>query len=150
MKRYYVAVDPGLKTGVCIVDREGPTIVDSQELDFDEYVKWLDKTVQEYDRKDTAYIIERFIITPLTHKNGQAPWSLEGIGAMKAALVRQFNTYDFLVMNNTNAKTFSTNPKLKAVGLWHKGGKGHANDALRHALHYLVHVGWIDARLIQE
>ena len=150
MKQFVIGIDPGLKTGVCVVDSTVPTILESHELDEHEYALWLDSTLNLCPIDRTIVVVERFIITPQTHKNGQAGWSLEGIGVAKSALRRIYGGTDLLVMSHTNAKTFSTNPKLKALDLWHKGGKGHANDALRHALHYMVSVGWKDSRLLQN
>jgi hypothetical protein len=41
-----------------------------------------------------------------------------------------------------DAKTMFSNESLKKIGTWHKGGDGHANDAIRHALLKLVKSGW--------
>ncbi len=150
MKQYVIGIDPGLITGVCVVNTERPRVIESAELDFRDYSIWLDSALTIYPREHLVVCIERFTINANTHKNGQAPWSLEGIGAARSALFRKYGSDDLLRMSAQNAKTFSTNPKLKAVDLWHVGGAGHANDALRHALHYMVDVGWSDKRLLKK
>jgi hypothetical protein len=53
-----------------------------------------------------------------------------------------------LVMHKPAAKVAINNEQLKAVGLWHRGGAGHANDALRHIAIRLINVGWRDPRLL--
>jgi hypothetical protein len=42
------------------------------------------------------------------------------------------------------------NPALKHLGIWHKGGEGHANDAIRHGLLALVKTGWIPKELLSQ
>ncbi len=150
MKQFVIGIDPGLKTGVCVVDTRFPSIIQSDEFDLEEYVPWLDFVLREYPQDNVVVVCERFVITPQTHKNGQATWSLENIGVAKSAVLRAHGNLDLFRLSSTDAKLFSTNAKLKAVDMWHKGGAGHANDALRHAMRYMVEVGWKDQRLVKE
>lgn len=148
---FVIGIDPGKMTGVCAVQMVdgSPHVLESLELDFDAYVAWLEDALGNwYPSRNSVVVCERYIVTAQSHKNGQAPWSLEGTGAARSAVSRYWGRP--LEMSHTNAKKFSTNQKLKAVGMWHKGGDGHANDALRHALHYLVSAGWKDPRLLQS
>ena len=48
-----------------------------------------------------------------------------------------------------DAKRMFPNEALKALGTWHRGGEGHANDAMRHALLRLVKTGWVPKELLQ-
>jgi len=41
-----------------------------------------------------------------------------------------------------DAKALFPNEALRKVGTWHKGGEGHALDAIRHALLKLTKLGW--------
>jgi hypothetical protein len=41
------------------------------------------------------------------------------------------------------------NEALKKLDYWHKGGEGHALDAIRHGLLYLAKKGWTPRRLLQ-
>lgn len=146
MKRYVMAIDPGLTTGFAFVDTDGPTIIETAEVD------WFDLGMKqgEYLTQfpgEVAVVIERFIITPQTAKNAQAPWSLELIGQSRW-VARRCGIPELIMQSPTDAKNFSTNEKLKALGLWHRGGGGHAMDALRHALLYMVRNGYNDRRLL--
>jgi len=49
-----------------------------------------------------------------------------------------------------NAMAMFDNKKLKKLEYWHKGGAGHALDAIRHALVRLVAKGWKPVRLLEE
>jgi hypothetical protein len=48
-----------------------------------------------------------------------------------------------------DAMTMFDNEKLKKLEYWHRGGKGHALDAIRHALLRLVKTGWKPIRLLK-
>jgi hypothetical protein len=84
-----------------------------------------------------------------TAKNSQAPWSLEMIGVLKQ-VCRDYHYPLELVyaQRPTEAKNVVPNPKLKRLELWHRGGAGHANDAIRHAVLCLIKRGWEDPRLL--
>jgi hypothetical protein len=43
-----------------------------------------------------------------------------------------------------------SNEKLKKLEFWHKGGEGHALDAIRHAVLRLVKIGWIPTKLFDS
>jgi hypothetical protein len=48
-----------------------------------------------------------------------------------------------------DAKRMFTNEAIKKLEYWHKGGAGHALDAIRHGLLYLAKNGWTPLRLLQ-
>jgi hypothetical protein len=88
-------------------------------------------------------VCERFVITAQTVRNSQAPFSLEQIGVLKH-LCRSngYKAEDIGFQSPVDAKTMFPNEALKKIGTWHKGGEGHANDAIRHALLKLAKTGW--------
>jgi hypothetical protein len=130
-------VDPGLASGICLVERDGPTVVWSSEEDWKGTVRLATDALRSYGGDKVHVGCERFIITPKTGTNSQAPWSLEIIGMMRL-LSEAYGAGELDLQNPNEALEFVPNDRLKAFGLWHKGGKGHAKDALRHALLHLV------------
>ena len=88
-------------------------------------------------------VCERFVITAQTVRNSQAPFSLEQIGVLKhMCRVKEYDPEKIIFQSPVDAKTMFPNDALKKLGTWHKGGEGHANDAIRHALLKLVKIGW--------
>lgn len=142
------AVDPGKMTGVCLVDfidvsarLDAVTAIDcrlvsSSELEFDGLLDWCEQTMTQAEQ----VAIENFIITPATGKNTQAPWSLMGIGVVTAICMR--SSLPLALQKPVDAKSLVSNDLLRSLKLWHRGGAGHANDALRHAVLYAVRHGW--------
>jgi hypothetical protein len=134
--RYLLAIDPGLATGVCLIDLidpETPVKVWSVEVTDTEFY---DKIAGLIAHESTHVVIEKFTITTETGKLTEAPWSLEHIGIVKYwcyKLDKELN-----IQTPAEAKDFATNEKLKAVDFWHVGGEGHANDSLRHAMVWIV------------
>jgi hypothetical protein len=49
-----------------------------------------------------------------------------------------------------DAKRMFPNEAIKKLEYWHKGGEGHALDAIRHGLLYLAKNGWTPLRLLQQ
>ena len=84
--------------------------------------------------------MENFLITPQTGKNSQAPWSLMAIGVAVSMAMRTGKPYT--LQKPADALTFASGDLLRSVKLWHRGGAGHANDALRHAVLFAVRKGW--------
>jgi hypothetical protein len=57
-------------------------------------------------------------------------------------------TESIIFQSPADAKAMFPNEKLKKIGYWHKGGEGHALDAIRHAVLRLAKSGWIPAKLL--
>ena len=94
---------------------------------------------------------ERFTINAQTVKNSQAPYSLEQIGILKQCMLDLGMDLDLLKMQApSDAKALFPNEALKKLGYWHKGGEGHALDAIRHGLLRFVKTGWHPVDLIKE
>lgn len=146
-----LVVDPGKLTGMCLIQLdtgEQPQIVWSGEYEFDEACDHIEETCENY-RDYLRVVCESFVITPMTAKNSSAPWSLEVIGVLKRYTYK-FKCDGVVMQTPAKAKNFCPNERLKAVGMWHRGGDGHARDALRHGVTHLVECGWKPAALFTE
>lgn len=133
--RFLLAIDPGLATGVCMVDLldpENPVKLWSAEVTIAEFY---DKIADLVGAESTHVVIEDFKITVETGKLSDAPWSLNLIGIVQYLCYHNAKVLDLQLPSQ---KPFADNEKLHAVDFWHVGGEGHANDALRHAMVWIV------------
>lgn len=147
MKHIIIAVDPGKATGLAAFSFEKggePELLESFEAQFDTFAPWIRKWLDNVSDYDNFHIIcERFTINAQTVKNSQAPYSLEHIGVLKQLMLDEQIDPDTLIFQSpADAKAMWDNVKLKKVGLWHKGGEGHALDAIRHGALYMIKLGW--------
>jgi len=102
-------------------------------------------------RHNVDVVCERFVINAQTVRNSQAPYSLEVIGIVKQCMYDNGKAMDDIYFQPpANAMAMFDNKKLKKLEYWHKGGAGHALDAIRHALVRLVAKGWKPVRLLEE
>jgi hypothetical protein len=141
-----LAVDPGLITGVCIVgfnQGEGCHKYHSQELEFAEVLGWMSAEIPTAD----VIVMEKFTINQRTVKNTPAPWSLETCGVVRAVALKAGQ--EVVMQLPGDAMSLVDNDMLRRLDLWHRGGAGHANDSLRHAVLYAVKkLRWRDPRLV--
>jgi hypothetical protein len=152
--KYILAVDPGKATGIAVLswgsDSE-PQILTTAEVQPEEFATHVRSALNMYMEMDADLLVvcERFVINAQTVRNAQAPFSLEQIGVLKQCL-RDVGIPEesILWQSPADAKAMFPNPALKKVGYWHKGGEGHALDALRHALLCLVKRGWKPSALL--
>lgn len=149
--RHILAVDPGKATGLALFRKmkEGgePELLLSQEVEFADYVASLKKIFAETDNLEI--VCEKFTINVQTAKKSQAPFSLECIGALKVVMLDNgFDPDSLKFQLPANAMSMFPNEKLKTLEYWHRGGEGHALDAIRHGLLYLVTSGWVPRRLL--
>jgi hypothetical protein len=145
--KYILSVDPGKTTGVALFswDPGGePELIDSDEVEFSGYAKFLrDKFDTHSDKPEFHVVCERFTINAQTVRNSQAPFSLEKIGVLKQILLDYGLDVESLNLQSpADAKAMFDNTKLKKLEYWHRGGEGHALDAIRHGLLYMVRLGW--------
>ena len=150
-----VGVDPGKASGIAVVewDRESGTIpvlkysLETQPESFGDDVS---TALAERANSDEFFVAcESFVINAQTVRNSQAPWSLENIGVLKyICRVHKYDPLQIAFQAPVNAKTMFPNQALQKLGIWHKGGEGHANDAIRHALLRLVKAGWKPVELL--
>lgn len=150
-----LAVDPGKTSGVCSLMWDGsrdntPEIFFSEEVDADEFAASVMKGLsvwREYDK--FVVTCERFVINAQTVRNSQAPYSLEQIGVLKHLCRETGYPVDSIKMQApVDAKNMFPNRALRAIGTWHTGGAGHANDAIRHGLLALAKSGWVARPLL--
>lgn len=150
-----VAIDPGKASGFAVLDYtelDNIEILYSAELEqfeVSEYVENLLEMNAATDKPDSIDIVmEKFTVTPQTGKNSNAEnWSSEIIGSIR--YMAHKHGVPFTEQTPARAKSFVPNERMKAVGIWHTGGEGHAKDALRHAVLYLVEKkGWRPPNLL--
>lgn len=134
------AFDPGETTGWCHLSvRDGEIgVFDSGELDhfsignllFDNPT--LRAAVSKQDIIQMDFIVEKYV---MNSKITQSPWSLETTG-----LIRYFaKIYNIALHSQTpsQAKSLIKNDVIQRAGLY-VPGQGHAMDAVRHALYFLI------------
>lgn len=151
---YVISTDPGLLTGLALITSHGPTLIDSREvkvLDVETaLLEMLESVPPEgviEDQHSLLPVVEKFTINARTVKNTQAPWSLEVIGIVRNTFYRE-RGLEIVMQQPSEAMDLMVNSRLRAVECWHKGGDGHANDAIRHGLYALHQRGWRDRRLL--
>lgn len=156
MKRMIVAVDPGKASGICSFTWEArdaePVLRWSGERQPHEFAEAIRTLILE--AQSEGYLLdivcERFTITAQTAKNSQAPYSLEQIGVLKQVMRDAGMDENSLKFQSpSDAKRMFTNEGIKKLGYWHRGGAGHALDAMRHGLLFLAKNGWTPLRLLQ-
>lgn len=146
-----LAVDPGKATGLALFQLKSgqePVLAWAREVQQVEYATPIRETLKEYP--DADVVCERFVINAQTVRNTQAPFSLEQIGILKQCLIDIGRKPDDIYFQSpSDAKGMFDNSKLKKLEYWHKGGEGHALDAIRHGLLRCVKLGWKPIRLLQ-
>lgn len=136
-----LSVDPGKMTGYVVWtdgEREEGELAHEPFLDF----AWDLVKAGDID----VIVCERFIITAQTGKLSQAPWSLEQIGALRFFAHRL--GIPFELQSAADAKRFATEDKLRRAAWARPKGAGHARDAQRHLLVYLVRRNLFDASVL--
>jgi len=151
MTQYVLAVDPGKATGVAmfsLIKGDEPLLIDSAEVDFEGFALWVRRWLDYYfsgpsEEDQLIVVCERFTINAQTTKNSQAPFSLEEIGVLKQIMLDYgLSPDDLRFQSPADAKAMFANLKLKKLEYWHRGGEGHALDAIRHGLLCMVKLGW--------
>lgn len=156
MKRIVVSVDPGKASGIACFAFDStvgePELLWSIECQPHEYAEPLRAAVGEALLAECVLdiVCERFTITAQTVRNTQAPYSLEQIGVLKQIMRDAgINENALKFQSPSDAKRMFPNEAIKKLDYWHKGGEGHALDAIRHGLLYLAKNGWTPLRLLQ-
>lgn len=138
-----VAVDPGKMTGVALFESQilpEPTLIASHEFERDELEVWLEDVLQPTDIRRVEVVAERYVLSDL-----DSPWSLKYLGVL-SYLSRKGGWGEPTIQTPADAKSFATDERIKQLGFWHRGGAGHANDAIRHGVLYMVRKQLISAR----
>ena len=154
---WLIGVDPGLKTGIALVEREDNTahVAWSGEVPPEEIAPtirpWLEWWRQDTYGRRLTVVVEAYVITMATAQKTQQGWSLEGIGIVKQCMRDVGMDMDKqFVLQRPAVKEIVDNAKLKRIELWHRGGAGHANDAIRHCVVRMIGTGWVDPRLLER
>lgn len=133
---YLLTVDPGLLTGVALIDTSTPGEAiqqQSHELDIVDFEDWLEETL--YARRgQVQVVVENYIISESTAKKTAQPWSLREIGVVAFLCRRSENK---MLLQVPSDITELTSDDLRTAGFWHKSSKDHGRDALKHAVVYL-------------
>jgi len=150
MTRYIYALDPGLKSGVCMFSLEPgqePELKWHAEQDVPDVIPMLRGIMTAYPQVEV--VVERFVVTTDTAKKSPQQWSTEIIGTVKQTM-RDFgrSEEEIYFQKPADAMNLFPNKALQKLGYWHKGGKDHANDAIRHGLLYMSGNGWMPTRLL--
>jgi hypothetical protein len=156
MTQYILAIDPGKVTGVALLRRDpdsvDPILEGSWELEQTEFGAAIREIIwNPVIRHNLDIVCERFVINAQTVRNSQAPYSLEIIGMLKLCMIDNHRLVDDIYFQApANAMAMFSNEKLKKLGYWHRGGAGHALDAIRHALLRAVNTGWKPVGLLKD
>lgn len=136
---FILSVDPGKMTGVALfaertADSVGPVLLKTDELTRDDLEKWLEFHLLDplQEPGNVEVVAERYKIG-----DADAPWSLQMLGVL-SYLSRKGGHSEPTLQTPADAKGFATNEMLQGLGYWHVGGAGHANDAIRHGVLYMV------------
>lgn len=139
--------DPGKASGVALFDitgiRDGyaPQKIWSGEWDEKDFYRKMHDLFESYralsDQYDFEVVCENFIITVAGAKLKPGPWSLNYIGALDYYCTIYGIPF---ALQQPSQKDFATDAKIKALGFDkdQKKGAGHAYDAIRHAIIYMV------------
>lgn len=152
--RIVLSVDPGKKSGIALLsfNGENPEIISSGEFLMEDYAEPILKSIEYAKLQGVVLetVCERFTINAQTVKNSQAPFSLEQIGILKYLLLSNDLDHALIKFQSpSDAKRMFPNEALKKLDYWHRGGEGHALDAIRHGLLHLTKTGWTPLRLLQ-
>lgn len=128
-----LGVDPGKTTGWAVYDSATGGIVDVGQLDREAFVDYLVPRLEDLAKPKLDIACERFVIAGGTVEKSHTDenWSIEQVGILRH-WARRYG-HEFTLQGAGDAKKFADNDRLKAIG-WHRPGKVHANDALRHTL----------------
>lgn len=134
-----LAIDPGKACGIT-------TFINEEHKSW--VLPWQETMETAFDyisnKKIEMIICESYIITAGTLRKGRGNenWSMEGIGFLRG-VCGMFDV-PFVLQSPSEAKSFSTDQKLKNLGFWNPEKGGHACDSSRHLLVWLVRNGRTD------
>lgn len=132
-----LGVDPGLMTGLAIIEWDGRTPAPEHTPGF-----WYEEVpfhamaerIKALMNRGVSLVgIERYIISQRTTKFTRQPEASYVIGWV-LGLAQLMGTVEVRQQMMSTAKDAYSNGRLRELGYKIKGDKGHAKDALRHAL----------------
>lgn len=132
---FVVAFDPGFATGIASTHEREHVATHAAYRPDDDAWGAMDVARQMIEQRPDAVCCESIHINNQTHKKGpQVLSSVEQIGILRY-YCRCYGV-PFHLQSPSEAKSFSTDLKLKAAGWWTKG-VDHPRDASRHLMLYL-------------
>lgn len=123
-----IAIDPGGTTGVAVWSQTEGLTVQAQIDDRYAVYEWLDN----WNLPNIIIVVEDF--KPRKGALSYQPDALRIIGYAEG--LAHLRGWGFKLQTPADAKTFSTNDKLRKVGFY-RPNMDHARDAARHLLLYL-------------
>lgn len=137
-----IGYDPGLASGIAAVSFAPDSTASVLFTGEEPWLASITTVMALLDVYPDAHVaIEKFTITMATAKKSQQPYSLWCIGAVGWSL--GVAEREFHLQTPADAKRFVSNQQLKSLGLWHRGGAGHAIDALRHTVLCAARNRWV-------
>lgn len=137
-----VAVDPGLVTGLAVLHfpemRFGSEQVEGRHAFYDTLNGVLGSGIP------AELVCEKYVITQRSAQVSPQYDALYIIGHLDAVCHRL--GIPFTLQTPAQAKSFASDDKLKRAGWYRATPGGHANDAARHLLRYVVRTYPADAR----
>jgi hypothetical protein len=134
--------DPGLVSGIAVLrwtKEDGLRHWESSEGSLVDVGNAAREFLRAHHQGQAEVVIERFTITAETAKNSQAPWSLKVCGVVEWLVADNWDVVapdkTVIYQSPAEAKSLVPNEILQAAGIWHRGGAGHARDALRHGVY---------------
>lgn len=140
------AVDPGKVTGLSYlaVSQEAITTPQAHEMPVAQFFLHFAETFYRVDDSpslDLIVVTEKFQISERTIKTALSLDALDVNGWLKGEQLYLRNR-PFYEQTAAQAKKFSTDQKLKALGWFERTKDGHANDANRHLLRFVMNSDW--------
>jgi hypothetical protein len=139
--RWMFNCDPGLVSGVGILGwtpERGIEKFESFEGSLPEVGEAAALFLSQHGPVESEIVCERFVITPRTGELGSPDWSLKVCGALEWLVWRHWQVHGdekVIYQSAGDAKKLVPNDVLRASDVWHRGGAGHARDALRHGVY---------------
>ena len=130
-----LAVDPGGTTGVAILESgqfRSLEIPDGKAA----FYRWFGGIADSADLEDLTVVCESFTITAATARKSRQDDPYMILGYLSGWCL--LHSVPLHVQSPGQAKSFSTDSKLRRLGWFLPSSGGHANDAARHLLVYLV------------
>jgi hypothetical protein len=133
--------DPGLVSGVAILHwtaKSGIEKVEAFEGSMAEVGEVAEGFLVLHKPERAEVVAERFVITTRTGELASPDWSLKVNGMLEWLVWKHWGLVDdqgVVYQGASEAKKLVPNPVLRTAGVWHKGGAGHARDALRHGVY---------------
>lgn len=131
-----IAIDPGKVTGLVLWEPRTPLKCYAHEIDSPvDVAEWVEGALYHSD-DDVTVVTEKFTISQRTIKTALSLDALDINGWL--TIESQRKPFDLVFQMPSQAKSFATDEKLKALDWYGRTKDGHANDAARHLLVYLL------------